>query len=165
MPSSEAIDISRWIAHLAVDSLPFDFITNLIMKGHAHFLSSDPDGLFVKWAREAYRRLPQWGIHYVMNFLCPTETTCKVMLIAGGLLAPGEKASGQLLRLVRSFDSVSKMNILHLFVGYGIGRCDTKEFLEKLRMLRRVYYGLSVLTLTQDGRTVRELGAARCKTT
>ena len=132
------------------DRLPFDFITNLIQMGHARFLPSDPDGLFVKWAREAYRRLPEWGIHYVMEFLCPSETTDKVMRIAGGLLAPGEEASGQLCRLVQSFDSETKMNIMHLFVKYGIGRCDTKGFLQKLRMLRHVY-GLSVLTPTQHG--------------
>ena len=29
---------------------PSNFITDLIMMGHAHFLPSDPDGLFVKWA-------------------------------------------------------------------------------------------------------------------
>ena len=138
--------------------LPFDFITNLIMKGHARFLSSDPDGLFVKWAREAYRRLPEWGIHYVMDFLCPSETTGKVMRKVGGLLAPGEKASGQLRRLVRSFDSETKMNIMHLFVAYGIERSDTNEILKQLRMLRHVY-GLSDLTPTQDRRTGRVLTA------
>ena len=77
-----------------------------------------------------------------------------VTQIAGGLLTPGEKASAQLRRLARSFDSASKMNILQLFVACGIGPGDTKEFLEKLRMLRHVY-GLSVLTLTQDGLTGR----------
>ena len=80
-----------------------------------------------------------------------------VTQIAGGLLTPGEKASGQLRRLVRSFDSASKMNILHLFVAYG-NFYNTNEILEKLKMLRHVY-GLRVLTLTQDGRTVRALPA------
>ena len=136
---------------------PFKFITNLIMMWHLRFLSSDPDGLFVKWAQEAHR-LHEWGIHYVIDFLCASERTGKVVQIAGRLLAPGEKASWKLLRLVCSFDSVSKMNILHFFVAYGICRCDTKEFLEKLRMLRHVY-GLSVLTPTQDWRTLRELAA------
>ena len=140
------------------DRLPFDFITNLIQMGHARFLPSDPDGLFVKWAREAYRRLPEWGIHYVMDFLCPSETTGKVMRKVGGLLAPGEKASGQLRRLVRSFDSETKMNIMHLFVAYGIERSDTNEILKQLRMLRHVY-GLSDLTPTQDRRTGRVLTA------
>ena len=28
---------------------PSNFITKLITKGHARFLPSDPDGLFVKW--------------------------------------------------------------------------------------------------------------------
>ena len=102
--------------------------------------------------------LPEWGIHYVMDFLCPSETTGQVMQIAGGLLAPKENASRQLCRLVQSFDSKSKMNIMHLFVAYGIGHCDTKEFLEKLRMLHHVY-GLSVLTPTKDGSTERGLAA------
>ena len=59
-----------------------------------------------------------------------------------------------------SFDSVSKMNILYHFVtvAYVIGCCDTEKFLEKLRMLHHVY-GLSVLTPTQDWRTVRALAA------
>ena len=50
-------------------SLPLDvhpptsnFITDLIQMGHARFLPSDPDGLFVKWAREAYRHFPERGI-------------------------------------------------------------------------------------------------------
>ena len=76
------------------DRLPFDFITNLIQMGHARFLPSDPDGLFVKWAREAYRHFPERGIHVVMDFLCPSETTGEGTQIAGGLLAPGEEASG-----------------------------------------------------------------------
>ena len=76
------------------DRLPFDFITNLIQMGHARFLPSDPDGLFVKWAREAYHRLPEWDIHYVMDFLCPSGTTGEGTQIACGLLAPGEEASG-----------------------------------------------------------------------
>ena len=67
------------------------------------------------------------------------------MAIAGGLLAPGEEASGQLRRLVQSFDAASKLNILHLVVAYGITLSDKNEILEKLRMLRDVY-GLSVLT-------------------
>ena len=140
------------------DRLPFDFITNLIQMGHARFLPSDPDGLFVKWAREAGGRLPEWGIHDVMDFLCPSETTGEGTQIAGGLLAPGEEASGQLRRLVQSFDSVSKMNILQFFVAYGFGSEDTREVLEKLRMLRHVY-GLSVLTRTLDGRPVKQLAA------
>ena len=49
------------------------------------------------------------------------------------------------------------MNILQLFVEQG-SYYDTNEILEKLRMLHHVY-GLSVLTPTQDGRTVRELAA------
>ena len=93
---------------------PCNFITDLIQMGHARFLPSDPDGLFVKWAREAYHRLPEWGIHYVMDFQCPSETTGEGTQIAGGLLAPGEEASGQLRRLVQSFDPASKMNVLHL---------------------------------------------------
>ena len=100
---------------------PPNFITDLIQMGHARFLPSDPDGLFVKWAREAYFHFPKWGIHVVMDFLCPSETTGKVTQIAGGLLAPGEEASGQLRRLVQSLDSVRKMNILHLFVACSIG--------------------------------------------
>ena len=118
---------------------PCHFIPDLIKLGHARFLPSDPDGLFVKWAREAGGCLPEWGIHVVMDFLCPSEITGEGTQIAGGLLAPGKKASGELRRLVQSFDSVSKMNILQFFVAEGIGREDTKEFLEKLRMLRHVY--------------------------
>ena len=91
----------------------------------------------------------------MIDFLCPLETTDKRRPIAGGLLAPGEKASGQLRRLVRSFDSASKMNIL--FVSRG-NHYDTNEILETFRMVRHVY-GLSVLTPTQDGRTVRALAA------
>ena len=56
---------------------------------------------------------------FVIYFLCPLETTHKRRPIAGGLLAPGEEASGQLLRLVSSFDSARKMNILQLFVEQG----------------------------------------------
>ena len=64
-------------------------------------------------------------------------TTHKVTQIAGELLAPGEIASGQLLRLVHSnlFASESGMNILHLFVVYGnlditneIGQYYSKPF-------------------------------------
>ena len=93
----------------------------------------------------------------MIDSLCPLEIMPNVTQIAGGLLAPGEKASGQLLRLVRSFDSESKMNILQLFVEQG-SHYDTNEILKKLRMLHHVY-GLSVLALTQGGRTVRELAA------
>ena len=102
---------------------PSNFITDLIQMGHARFLPLDPDGLFVKWAREAYFHFPKWGIHVVMDFQCPSETThpSQRRPIAGGLLAPGEEASGQLRRLVQSLDSVRKMNILHLFVACSIG--------------------------------------------
>ena len=134
--------------HLDVPS-PYNFITDLIMMGHARFLPSDPDGLFVKWALQAHHD-PEWDIEYVIDFLCPLET-------AHRLLARGQKASGQLLRLVRSFDSASKMNILHLFVACG-NFYYTNEILEKLRMFHHVY-GLGVLTRTQDGRTVRALAA------
>ena len=44
------------------------------------------------------------------------------------------------------------------FVAFGITLSDKNEILEKLRMLRHVY-GLSVLTPTQDGRTVTALAA------
>ena len=121
---------------------PENFITE--------FRPSDPDGLSVKWALQLGGD-PEWDIEFVIDFLCPLGTTLK--RIAGGLLAPGEKASGQLRRLVRSFDSASKMNILHLFVSWG-NHYDTNEILETFRMLRHVY-GLSVLTPTQDERTVR----------
>ena len=137
---------------------PCIFITDLIKLGHARFLPSDPDGLFVKWAREAYGHYPKRGIHVVMDFLCPLETTGEGTQIAGGLLAPGEEARGELRRLVQSFDSQTKMNILHHFVAYGIVCSDTNEILKKLRMLHHVY-GLSVLTPTQDRRTVGELAA------
>ena len=128
---------------------PSNFITDLIQMGHARFLPSDPDGLFVKWARKA------WGVDDVIDFLCPSETTLMRRPIADGLLAPGEEASGELRRLVQSFDSQTKMNILHLFVAEG-NHYDTNEILKKLRMLRHVY-GLSVLTPTLDGRTVTAL--------
>ena len=93
----------------------------------------------------------------MIDFLCPLKTTHKRRAIAGGLLAPGEEASGQLRRLVCSFDSASKMNILHLIVARG-NHHDKTLILEQLRMLVHVY-GLSVLMPTQDGRTVRELAA------
>ena len=66
------------------------------MMGHARFLSSDPDGLFVKWALQA-RGDTEWDLEHVIDFLCPSEIMHKVTQIAGGLLASGEKASGQLL--------------------------------------------------------------------
>ena len=94
------------------------------------------------------------------DFLCPLEITHK--RIAGGLLAPGEKASGQLLRLVRSFVLASKMSILHIVVAQG-NHYDTNEILETLRMLCYVYR-LSVLTRTHNGRTVRGLDADSRKT-
>ena len=93
----------------------------------------------------------------MIDFLCPLEIMPNITQIAGGLLAPGEKASVQLRRLARSFDSASKMNIMHLFVKRG-SHYDTNEILKKLRMLRHVF-GLSVLTPTQDGRTVMALAA------
>ena len=46
---------------------------------------------------------------------------------------------------------------MHLFVERG-SHYDTNEILKKLRMLHHVY-GLSVLTPTQDGRTVMALAA------
>ena len=122
------------------------------MMGHARFLPSDPDGQFVKWALQ----LSRVDTEYVIDFLYPMKIMDMVDPIAGGLLAPGEKASGQLLRLVRSFDSASKMNILHLFVSRG-SSYSVDWILEQLRMLRHVY-GLSVLTLTQDRRTASILG-------
>ena len=128
------------------------------MKGHARFLPSGPDGLFGKWAQQGcHMRNTEWDLGYVIDFLCPLQIMPDVTQIAGGLLAPGERASGQLRRLVRSFDSQSTMNILQLFVEQG-SHYDTSEILEKLRMLHHVY-GLSVLTPTQDGRAVRELAA------
>ena len=101
------------------------FITKLITMGHARFLPSDPDGQFVKWALQA------WDVEYVIDFLCPLEIMPNVTQIAGGLLTPGEKASAQLRRLARSFDSASKMNILHLFVERG-RHYDTNEILKSL---------------------------------
>ena len=45
---------SHHLTSLYLDELPpSNFINKLIMIGHASFLSSDPDGLFVKW----YERL------------------------------------------------------------------------------------------------------------
>ena len=76
---------------------PSNFITDLIQMGHERFLPSDPDGLFVKWALQA------WGVEDEIDFLCPSETTHQRRPIVGGLLAPGEEASGQLRRLVQSF--------------------------------------------------------------
>ena len=143
--------------HLDVPS-PSNLITMLIMMGHARFLPSDPDGLFVKWALQpCHWRNTEWDLEYVIDYLCHSEIMHKVTQIAGGLLAPGEEASGQLLRLVRSFDSASKMNILHLFVSRG-SSYSVDWILEQLRMLRHVY-GLSDLTPTQDRRTVRVLAA------
>ena len=51
---------------------PSNFITDLITKGHRRFLPSDPDGLFVKWARKA------WDVEYVINFLCPFKKRPKI---------------------------------------------------------------------------------------
>ena len=93
----------------------------------------------------------------MLSFVKTLQRMPNVTQIAGGLLVPGEKASGQLCRLVQSFDSASKMNIMHLFVKRG-SHYDTNEILKKLRMLRHVF-GLSVLTPTQDGRTVMALAA------
>ena len=139
---------------MQLDAPPLcNFSTDLIMIGHARFLPSDPDGLFVKWALQ----LSRVDNEYVIDFLCPMKIMDMVDPIAGGLLAPGEKASGQLLRLIRSFDSASKMNILHLFVSRG-SSYSVDWILEQLRMLRHVY-GLSDLTPTQDRRTVRVLAA------
>ena len=131
------------------------------MLGHALFLPSDLDGLFVKWALQLGGD-PEWGIEFVIDFLCPLKTTDKRRPMPCGLLAPGEEASGQPRRLVCSVDSDSKMNILHLFVAYG-NFYNTNEIWEQLRMLRHIY-GLSVLTPTQDGRTVKAL-AADCRIT
>ena len=47
---------------------PRNFITDLIMMGHAHFLPSDPDGLFVKWALKA-RCDTELDVRDVINFL------------------------------------------------------------------------------------------------
>ena len=53
---------------------PPNFITDLIMMGHARFLPSDPDGLFVQWAPEAcHWRNTEWDIEFVIDFLCPME--------------------------------------------------------------------------------------------
>ena len=80
---------------------PSNLITMLIMKGHARFLPSDQDGLFVKWALQAcHWRNTEWDLEYVIDFLCPLEIMPNITQIAGGLLAPAEKASGQLRRLV-----------------------------------------------------------------
>ena len=89
--------------HLVVPS-PFDFITDLIMMGHARFFPDDPDALFVKCALQAQHA--PLDIEYVIDFLCPLETRLKRKPKAGLLVAPGEIASGQQLRLVRSFDQV-----------------------------------------------------------
>ena len=108
--------------HLVVPS-PFDFITDLIMMGRTRFFPCDPDALFVKWEQKVL-----YKTKYVIDFLCPLETRLKSKPIAGGLLAPRERASGQLLRLVRSFDSASNMDILHLFLTYGIHYVTKRVF-------------------------------------
>ena len=137
---------------------PENFITDLIMMGNARFLPSDPDGLFVKWAlQNTGGHDPAWEVEFMRDFLCPGQIAHKYRPIAGGLLAAEEKASGELRRLVCSFDSVSKMNILHLFVAYA-HFFNEGEIVELFRMLRHVY-GLSMLTHTQDGRSVRALAA------
>ena len=107
------------------------------MVGNARFLPSDPDGLFVKWALQLGGN-PEWDIEFVIDFLCPLETTHKRRPIAGGLLAPEEETSGQLHRLISSVDSVSNINILHLFVAYG-NFYNTNEIVDTFRMLRHVY--------------------------
>ena len=55
---------------------PRNFITDLIMMGHAHFLPSDPDGLLVKWALKA-RCDTESDVRDVINFLCPLGKSLK----------------------------------------------------------------------------------------
>ena len=146
-------------ASLKEPTPPCGFINILIETGKARFLLSDPDGLFVKWVLSSlsYRNTDDHyagsDLEFLMDFLCPLQRRNK---IAGGLVAPGAKASGELRRLVRSVDSESGMNILHCFVLYAEEGTTEDEIVDRFRMFRDVY-GLSILLHTKDGYTARDL--------
>ena len=129
---------------------PISCMNVLIQQGHARFLSVDPDGLFVRYVLD--RNIPDWYIDDVMGFLCPSEACYP---IAGGLVARGDIARGELRRIVQSFDAQSGMNILHAVVALRENH-DKGETMDLLRKLR-VVYGLSLLTPTKDGHSVTEL--------
>ena len=148
--SGQSLMAFQMSMHLDVPP-PSNFFTKLIMMGHARFLPSDPDGLFVQWAPEAcHWRNTEWDIEFVIDFLCPLEIIPNVTQ-KSGRSAYARRESKWAAAQARP------ENILHLFVEQG-SHYDTNEILEKLRMLLHVY-GLSVLTPPQDGRTVRELAA------
>ena len=128
----------------------FCFITDLI-ENHAQFTPADPPGLFVRYVLNNPNDT-EWYLEKVMDFLCPLAATLEFNKIAGGLLAPGEQAHGDLLRIVQGFDPQSGMNILHLFVSMGQDFDSRYEIVERLRTLRDVY-GLRLMTPTFEAKT------------
>ena len=133
---------------------PFHYITDLIENGHAQFKEEDPTGLFVK---AVYMRGPnaEGWMECIMGFLCPEEPDWN---IAGGLVAPGATAHGELRRIVQGMDPDSGMNILHVYVAQG-KPCSLEATMQRLRMLRDVY-GLDLCLPTADGRTLTALASA-----
>ena len=131
----------------------FNLPSDLIERGHARFLPADPPGLFVMHLQKS-DHTPS-AIEGVMMWLCPPEGWLSFMKIAGGMLQPGEVASGELRRIVQGFDPDSGMNLLHMYVAYGSNH-DASVIREQLCMLRDVY-GLNWLTPTKDGRSLATL--------
>ena len=128
----------------------FRFILDLI-ENHAQFTPADPPGLFVRCVLNNHNDT-KWYLEKVMDFLCPPAATLEFNQIAGGLLAPGEQAHGDLLRIVQGFDPQTGMNILHLFVSMGQNLHSRYEIVERLRTLRDVY-GLRLMTPTFEAKT------------
>ena len=140
----------------------FYFIDYLIEKGSAQFRPEDPTGLFVKsvLTREENHRIgeesPTQLLENLMIFLCPDGLLVKK--IAGGLVAPGATAHGELRRIVQGMDPDSGMNILHLYVALG-SAYRLMPTVQRILMLRDIY-GLDLCLPTADGRTLTALAAA-----
>jgi hypothetical protein len=128
----------------------------LIRFGGARFLPGDPGALFATFAARS-EDIPG-TVRQMMLFLCPQKKSERAEIIAGGLLRRGQAAQGDLRRVVRGLDPDSGMSLLHMYVA-NCNASDTRVIVERLRMARDVY-GLSLRTLTRDGRNARELAAA-----
>jgi len=138
---------------------PFYLIRDLIERYEARFRPEDPAGMFARYV-SINKNMDMPLLHDIVDFLCPLPAQRrKNQKIAGGILKPGEAASGELSTIVRGFDQRSGTNILHMYVEL-YSESATTNAVERLCMLRDVY-GLRLLTPTLDGRGITSLATQR----
>jgi hypothetical protein len=145
---------------------PFYFVSDYITFGGACFRATDPAALFVTALSLADTSTKhRFLLHRIIEFLCPLDYGPHVMprflLCAstpvGRLLLSQPTGCDDLKRIVCGVDTAVGMNILHCYAAHGVD-LDVRSIMVRVRALRDVY-GLDLLQLTSDGRTLSMLVA------